>query len=99
MLFAHGEKCIIHLKKTATPPENVHTSGHQNLEGVGEDYQEKVATIIMGTSHHLSHDISGGINYGDYGCLNIFAIICDNYEDVWKAHQTNVTNPPENGGG
>ena len=33
-----------------------------------------------------------------YGCLNIFVIICDNYGDVWKVHQTNVTNPSENGG-
>ena len=38
-------------------------------------------------------------NLGHYGCLNIFAIICDIYGDVWKVRQTNVTNPPENGGG
>ena len=27
-------------------------------ESVGEDYQEKVLTIIMGTSHHFPQDIS-----------------------------------------
>ena len=34
-----------------------------------------------------------------YGCLNIFAISCDIYGDVWKVHQTNVTDPSEKGGG
>ena len=33
------------------------------------------------------------------GCLNIFAIICDNYGDVWKVHQTNVATSPRIGGG
>ena len=70
-----------------------------NLEGVGEDYQEKASTITLGTSHHLSHNISEGINYGDNGCLNNFSIICDNYGDVWKVHQTNVATPPRKGGG
>ena len=69
------------------------------MEGVGEDYQGKASATELGTSHHLSYDIPGGTNYGDYGCLNIFATICDIYGDVWKVHQTNVTNPPENGGG
>ena len=70
-----------------------------NLEGVGEDYQEKASTITLGTSHHLSHNISEGINYGDNGCLNNFSIICDNYGDVWKVHQTNVATSPRIGGG
>ena len=41
----------------------------------------------------------GGISYRDDGCFNIFAIICDNYGDVWKVHQTNVATPQKMGGG
>ena len=41
----------------------------------------------------------GGINYGDYGCFDILAIICDNYGDVWKVHQTNVATPLRMRGG
>ena len=70
-----------------------------NLEGVGEDYQEKASATTLGTSHHLPHNISEGINYGDNGCLNNFSIICDNYGDVWKVHQTNVAPSPRIGGG